>query len=399
MAESFVTQGVNVICSNMQIPGPNKLGLDPDRANAITNTVYNNKNADHFLTVADKKIEKPFECKVTSKFWGGLATLCTGIAAGLVILGAAAVIIGTGGAAGVILAGLLATAEIGMVLAATGGVIAVGVHAWRSKHDCDVSLESLNWQNGHKRVKIQGEYALLSGSTMTCAKGGTLQLVESEMKALIAGKFISENNIKEVEISYIKQISIGIVAGLTGGGSAVGVPVTIGCYLIFEDKKSNLEPNIGDDIKEGVGEHVIGTSIEEMPKIYQQTTKDMARANTQARVFNNLADNRVAMGASEEAIASYRNMAGMAENAPKHIVKDGAKKYFINPEWGGLFGIGLAGAVVGFGIDQYGKKKEKEKENLVRDNVREEFKSLYDKDSNQELLQVDDTKSSGVFKS
>lgn len=396
MAESFVTQGVNVICSNMQIPGPNKLGLDPDRANAITNTVYNNKNADHFLTVADKKIEKPFECKVTGKFWGGLTRLCAGIVIGLAVLGAAAVIIGTGGAAGAILLGLLATAEIGAGIAAGIGAISVGVHAWKSKHDCDVSLESPNWQNGHEGVKIQGEYALLSSSNMACAKGGVLQLVESEMKALIAGKFISENNREEVKISHEKQLLIGVAAGLTGGGSAVAVPVAIGFYLIFEDKKSNQEHNIGDDVKEGVAEHVIGTSIEEMPKIYQQTTKDITRANTQARVFNNLADNRVAMGASEEAIASYRNMAGMAENAPKHIVKDGTKEYFTNPV-GGLFGIGLAGAVVGFGIDQYYKDKEREKEDEVRRMRKMEFKPLYK--GYEELLKVDDAKSSGVYKS
>jgi len=349
MGNSYIIQGVNVICSNMQIPEPNKLGISRDLLPTVKHT---GKNA-YFLTVADKKLEKCFKCKMPTKKWGGLATLCMGIA----LAGAVALIALSGGLGAIpLLAAAIAVTEAGVSIAAAASVITLGLSAYKEAHDCDVILNSPDWIKGHDSVRFQKNKALLNRSYMTCSQGGgRLDLIVSDVIALQASKIISRNNGLEINVHQTSQLLIGIIAGLTGGASPTGVLITIGCYVLFESEKSNQDSDVKKD--------VINTTKQYGVEVGQDAAERGLKhgaSKLEAWLWKNIAISRVINGSSETAIHSATNMWGMAANAPKTIWKGFAQ----------TVGSGFVGTVIGFGIDQNANKIEGNLEKDVRNKIK-----------------------------
>ncbi|QQQ27985.1 PAAR-like protein [Chryseobacterium indoltheticum] len=328
MADSYIIQGTNVICSNMQIAGPNKIGYSRSKPSII----HKGKN-EYYLTIVDKSLEKSFKCKMAAKKWGGLAMLCAGIA----IVGIVALCVVTGGAAAPLLLAAAAASQVAIGIAIGAAIVSVGVGLYKEHTDCKALLESPDWQNGHKAVNFQGKRALLNSSFMICQQGGKVQLIVSDVIALEAGKLISSNNSKEVLIQFGSQFLNGVVGGLTGGGSVPGVIMSIGFYLKFESAESNQAPNIADDTKNGGIQYGGGIAEGATKGAYQH-----GMSKLEAWVWKNVMFSRILNGASQESIDSAANMWGAALAAPGAIWKDFAKSA----------GVGLGGAVIGFAIDQ-----------------------------------------------
>ena len=186
MASSYIIQGTNIVCTNMQVPSPLKLGIPLEELENIphcsSNVVTTNKNS-YYLTEGDKKINKTFKCKMAAKKWGGLAMLCAGLAIG----GAILLCVATGGLAAPALVALATTVTTaGVAVAVVGTVVSVGIRFYKEAHDCDATLES-PWSNVYETVKFQKKKALLNHSYMTCAVGGQLSLIVDDV---IAQQFI-----------------------------------------------------------------------------------------------------------------------------------------------------------------------------------------------------------------
>ncbi len=328
MADSYIIQGTNVICSNMQIPGPNKIGYSRSKPNIV-----HRGKTEFYLTVVDKSLEKSFKCKMAAKKWGGLAMLCVGIA----IVGAIALTVATGGAAAPLLLAAAVASEAAVAIAVGAAVVSVGIGLYKEHTDCKLLKESPDWENGHKEVHFQKNKALLNSSYMTCKQGGKLQLIVSDIVALEAGKLISSNNTKEILIQFGSQFLSGVVGGLTGGGSVPGVIMTVGFYMKFESGESNQQFNLGDDTRNSGIQYGGGLAEGATKGGYQH-----GMSKLEAWVWKNVMFSRILNGASQESIESAANMWGMAANAPRAIWKDFAKSA----------GIGFGGAIVGFAIDQ-----------------------------------------------
>lgn len=328
MADSYIIQGTNVICSNMQIPGPNKIGYSRKQLTVV----HKGKN-EYYLTIVDKNLEQSFKCKMAAKKWGGLAMLCAGIA----IVGIVALCVVTGGAAAPLILAAVAASKVAIAIAVGAAIVSVGVGLYKEHTDCKALLESPDWENGHKTVKFQKQKALLNSSFMTCIQGGKVQLIVSDVVALEAGKLISSNNSKEILIQFGSQFVNGVIGGLTGGGSVPGVIMSIGFYLKFESDKSNQDPNVSDDIKNGGIQYGGGLGEGATKGAYQH-----GMSKLEAWVWKNIMFSRILNGASQESIDSAANMWGAALGAPRAIWKDFAKSA----------GVGMVGALVGFAIDQ-----------------------------------------------
>ncbi|MGE8434502.1 hypothetical protein [Chryseobacterium joostei] len=328
MADSYIIQGTNVICSNMQIPGPNKIGY----SRSGPNIVHKGKNQ-YYLTVVDKSLEESFKCKMAAKKWGGLAMLCVGIA----IVGAIALTVATGGAAAPFLLAAAVASEAAVAIAVGAAVVSVGIGIYKEHTDCKALKESPDWEGGHSQVLFQKQKALLNSSFMTCKQGGKVQLIVSDIVALEAGKLISSNNTKEILIQFGSQFLGGIVGGLTGGGSVPGVVMTIGFYMKFESGESNQQFNPMDDMKNSGIQYGGGIAEGATKGGYQH-----GMSKLEAWVWKNITFSRILSGASEESIESAANIWRVAANAPGAIWK----------EFGESAGLGLGGAIVGFAIDQ-----------------------------------------------
>ena len=104
MSEQYIEMGTNVVCTNMTIPSPLKIGTPSRNCTALT------KGDKPVLRIVDTKISNCFECRVPQMKWEGVRASILGIAAGaLIVAGAIALIaatIATGGLAAGIFAGI-----------------------------------------------------------------------------------------------------------------------------------------------------------------------------------------------------------------------------------------------------------------------------------------------------
>jgi Domain of unknown function (DUF4280) len=337
MPNSYVIQSANIICTNMQVTAPLKLGVSRSNPNII-----NLNKKEYFLTVEDRKINSSFKCKMAAKKWGGLAMLCAGLAIG----GAILLCVATGGLAAPALLALAATATTaGVVIAATGVVVAIGIGLYKEAHDCDATLES-KWLGFHPTVKFQKKNALLNSSTMKCNIGGMLTIIIDNSIAQKAATFISNNNAKEILAQSLSKFGVGLIGGLTGGANIPAVSIAIACDYQFEDSTNyvydadKFNSEVGETLtEEGIALGADATQeIAEMhrvTKFNQAVTRDMIRYNTDA-VNAGIAGNTSRQAsrelAADIASRSYRSYNGMA--ALKNI------------------GIGLGGALAGFALEQ-----------------------------------------------
>lgn len=367
MASSYITQGTNIVCTNMQVPKPLKIGVSPERAKVVNAISITKKQ--YYLTEADKKVNQCFQCKMAAKKWGGLAMLCAGIAVGAAIL----LTVATGGAAAILITAI-AVAEVGVI----GSSIALCV-AYKTTHDCDLTLQA-HWVAVHKTVRFKGKKALLNKSYMTCSMGGMLNLIVDDVAAQKAARIISTNNAKEITAQYVSKFTNGVLGGLTGGANIFSVCLAIGMEVYFEDSKSNQkETSFAEDAKEAIKQKGIEEGIEkgkdavvfgkkavEITQYNRGVTQQVYKLNEQA-LQQALAGNATRQASYELAADmtqrySYRNV-DISKGVFKKMGKDLLK--------------GLGWAVVGFAIDEVSNKYEKD----LEDNTMKKIKKINEEDN------------------
>ncbi|MDR2235564.1 MAG: hypothetical protein LBE92_05535 [Chryseobacterium sp.] len=349
MAESYIPEGTDVICTLMQ-KGPNKIGLG-DRTSYVA---YKGKNAP-LLNISDKKISESFQCKNASKFWGGLQALCAGIAIGAIVVLAVAATVLTGGAAAIFIGAIAFTAGVSL----GAGIIGL----YKTAHDCDVIKDS-TWSLPHDTVRIEGKKALLNRSFISCSKGGKVTIIVDPVIAQNAAEIITSNNQKEVLSHMGSQFVMGIITGATSASPlalAAASPLAVYSYNDAESKEQeqrsqNQERDpfwtqAGDALGDEGRDAAIG-----LPGDIYETAAELTTHNQtvyqEIRDLGTLAATREAAGDVSGAM-NARIAQQMASNPNSfkglsHFFKDMGK---------GL-GIGLAAGVVNFGIDQWSNSYE-----------------------------------------
>jgi hypothetical protein len=243
MAESYVPQGTKVICTNMMSTAPQTV-----QSTRPYITMHQSKGVP-LLTIVDNKLSGSLSCKNPAKFWGGLAMLATGI-----MMGAAIVLTG----------GLAAVVVLGAAAVAIGSGVMMGV---KVAHDCDATLQ-VKWEQFHSTVRIQGEFAILNRSVLSCPKGGVVNLIMDPVMAYNAAQQMSSNNGKETAIQLSSQLVMGFISGLTMSAGILPTVTTailtpLG-YWSGEDKLI-AKPLMGEEVANkpfvgGTLEAAVGTS-------------------------------------------------------------------------------------------------------------------------------------------
>lgn len=331
MANSYIIQGTNVICTNMQVSEPLKIGVSRTSPNII-----HTGKTQYYLTEADRKISESFKCKMAAKKWGGLAMLCAGLAIG----GAILLTVATGGVAAVILAGVC--------LAATGTVGALAIGVYNEAHDCDITLET-PWIDFHKTVRFQGKNALLNSSTMNCPQGGVVTIIVDPVIAQNAAGFLSNNNRKEITAQASSKFGVGLIGGLTGGANIPGVALAIGFDIWFEEGKSQ-RLDLAEEAKEFAIEEGTGLGVDVVQEGYEiaKVTQHNQAVTNQMRQFST--------DAFEAGLAG-----NTSRQASRELAADIASRSF--KDYDALaslknIGVGLGGAIAGFALEQSVNKYE-----------------------------------------
>lgn len=233
MPFNIVYQDVNIVCTNMTSGIPRQIGCEPASRFEITQA-----GASPILTCQDCKISNSFECKLPKSMFAGLLGLLAGIALGAI---AVALIVGTGGMAGVIL-GAAAVAGSAATISVCIGVtaLAVGsmVYGYESSHDCDVVL-GMKWDICHENILVNNKNVIVNQSLLECPKGGVITIIMDAVIAQQAATMISNNNNTTVRLEFTSQFVQGIINGFTGGANPISLTINIGCYYLGGDYTSN----------------------------------------------------------------------------------------------------------------------------------------------------------------
>ncbi|OKS88639.1 PAAR-like protein [Mucilaginibacter polytrichastri] len=420
---SFIPEGANVICTNMTNGSPLQI-----LRNHNTTVAYLSKKKP-LLNRADRKISASFQCKNQSKFWGGLATLTAGIAVGALVVFAVAATVATGGLAGVAIAAAaetIASAALatGVVSAIASGVLGAATNSI-VKHACDVTLGS-PWMKDtwHKTVLLDKDNALLNISILQCSNGGMVSIILDKPTAMDAAKKISENNNEEIDEHYKSEFAIGVVTGVVitaMGASVVGVLVGGGIATYDyahtqtdrqENETKHIESTHAEDVhtaqvEQGryigiAGVADVGDKSNEvrvdLVKEGTETAKQSEEMGEQAKYYREQTALRQSEGAPESSVASAKNAASMSGEAEETLATSAGNTLKSSKNlltllkgisWGkvaGGVGIGIAGAVVNFYIDDHyyeeEKDKQKETERVYRDDVLVDMRILSESKSN-----------------
>lgn len=238
MSSSYLPSGVKINCTMMTVSSPQQLGMTRS-----TRTVLSSKGA-LWLNIEDKKLSATFVCKSPAKFWNGLGAMLTGLAVGILCVAVAVVVVaavvGTGGAAGVILAGMAAAASSTATGVIVGSLAVAGAAAmlvepvkavvglFTSGHACDCTLESgSKWQKFHKKVTFNSQRAITQTSTLKCINGGLLQPFLSPVLAQLAAEKFAKNNNKEIDLHLEQQLWMGFVSGFSGLADPLGTSLGV----------------------------------------------------------------------------------------------------------------------------------------------------------------------------
>lgn len=231
MSEQYIEMGTNVVCTNMTISSPLKIGTPSRICTALT------KDKLPVLRIVDTKISNCFECRVPQMKWGGVMASIFGIAAGaLVVAGAIALIaatIATGGLAAGIFAGIGAAILPESLVALTVSVyiadaILIGSKlklGYDLKHLCDASLEA-TWDMGLPSTIIEGEQAILVRSFIPCPQGGIITLIIDDGLAEHAACMIADRNSEIINKEWWGQFYQGMISGATGAANPVSMAIT-----------------------------------------------------------------------------------------------------------------------------------------------------------------------------
>ncbi len=311
MAQSFVPEDTNVVCTMMTVPSPQQIKITQ-----ASNVLFKSKEKP-LLTVGDNKISCSFACKSPASFWGGLQALAAGIA-----IGAAVVL--TGGAALVV---------VGVACAVS---VAAGCTAlYKMAHDCDATLEK-KWIKPHNRVTFNGEKALLNSSILQCPKGGgTLTIIMNPAIAKQAAEYISSNNNKEVLAQMGSQFVMGFITSATAGTSTIVVGVsgaiTMGLYPLAECLGENYGKTAGN-VPTNVTGAVVTDITEANVKANAKQLKLLAESAEMYWKEGILKDNPLAKGfAKFGAVKNLKDMKGVLPQNLTHNIgalknaKDAAK--------------------------------------------------------------------------
>ncbi|EBP3215243.1 DUF4280 domain-containing protein [Salmonella enterica subsp. arizonae] len=265
MARSFVRQGVNIICSNMTIQTPRKLGLNPAKELIETAgiTIYSNIPVP-LLNISDKKLDACFKCKMPRKKWDGLAAFFAGVA----VAAAIAVVVITAPVSGPIIAAVAAsaaaTAAATVAVVATAGVAGAEFVCYMTSHDCDI-VSQAKWENYHKTVFIERENALLDSSYMLCPVGGRLQIIIDDLLALDAAKLIASANNDEVFFTEVNKFINGMIAFATGGPFGVSIASALEIYNTIED--DGKETTLLDDVNSSGQDNTLSFEADTIKKL------------------------------------------------------------------------------------------------------------------------------------
>ena len=231
MSEQYIELGTNVVCTNMTIHFPLKIGTPSRICTAKT------KGDKPVLRIVDTKINACFTCRVPQMKWGGVMASLLGIAAGaLIVAGAIALIaatIATGGLAGGIVAGIGAAILPDSLVALTVSVyiadaILIGSKlklGYDTEHLCDASLEA-TWDMGLPSKIIEGEQAILSSSFIPCPQGGIITLIIDDGLAEQAAHMIADRNSEIINKEWWGQFYQGMISGATGAATPTAMAVS-----------------------------------------------------------------------------------------------------------------------------------------------------------------------------
>ncbi|GGH01290.1 hypothetical protein [Mucilaginibacter phyllosphaerae] len=257
----------------MTVSKPQNLGLSRS-----LKTVHGKKTS-IWLNIDDKKISVSFVCKSPAKFWSGLGSMLMGVAIGILVVAAAVVVVaavvGTGGAAGVILAGMAAAATstaTGVIVAglAIAAPVAALIGVYKQSHACDCSLDKgSKWINMHNKVNFDQNKAIVQKSYLKCTNGGLIQpFLNSAIAQLAATKFAANNNDELIE-HYKQQGITGFISGFTGLADPLGTSIGVGfsTYEYFEgndtetlaNESGSEEDDYKTDVKNTSRDNAVGT--------------------------------------------------------------------------------------------------------------------------------------------
>lgn len=412
MSEQYIEMGTNVVCTNMTIPSPLKIGTPSRICTALT------KDDKPVLRIVDTKISNCFECRVPQMKWGGVVASLFGIAVGaLVVAGAIALIaatIATGGLAGGIVAGIGAAilpATEGAIVASLfigevtlfGSIIKLG---YDLEHLCDASLEA-TWDMGLPSTIIEGEKAILSHSFIPCPQGGIITLIIDDGLAEQAARMISDSNHEIINQEYLNQFIQGIISGATGAANPVSMAIAAAINIkegfegYDEDDQYELleeDKEFEYDYQEKIGEEAFSTTVDEGlgaakgEGTYKDAKEDWGKykeskqneakaiekhqkaeskaARREQKISNKSSDKMKGRAKGERQKANHKgNVAKQATQEAKY-----AKGKFI----GGLigFGMGIGGAAVNMLID---REFQRNKHNMTYDIV-SQLQDLQEKD-------------------
>lgn len=408
MSEQYIEMGTNVVCTNMTIPSPLKIGTPSRICTALT------KGDKPVLRIVDTKISNCFECRVPQMKWEGVRASILGIVAGaLIVAGAIALIaatIATGGLVAGIVAGIGAAILPESLAALTVSVyiadaILIGSElklGYDLKHLCDASLEA-TWDMGLPSTIIEGEQAILSSSFIPCPQGGIITLIIDDGLAEHAACMIADRNSEIINKEWWGQFYQGMISGATGAANPVSMAITaiatlkdgfdgyadddlnIDQYeMLHEDKefKYDYQEKIEDEAydiakEEGIekkrGKGTYNDAKENWGK-YKESKQNKAKAiekhqkaegkaaRREQKISNSSSDKM--KGRAKGARQKANHQEKLANQATQEAQK--AKGKFI----GGLigFGMGIAGSAANMFIDS---KFKEEEFNMTRDIVRE----------------------------
>lgn len=407
MSEQYIELGTNVVCTNMTIHFPLKIGTPSRICTAKT------KGDKPVLRIVDTKINACFTCRVPQMKWGGVMASLLGIAAGaLIVAGAIALIaatIATGGLAGGIVAGIGAAILPDSLVALTVSVyiadaILIGSKlklGYDTEHLCDASLEA-TWDMGLPSTIIEGEQAILSSSFIPCPQGGIITLIIDDGLAEQAAHMIADRNSEIINKEWWGQFYQGMISGATGAATPTAMAVSafftiidgfkeyakddvyIDQYEMLNQDKEFQYDYLGKVEEEGrntaIGE---GIDYKKGEGTYKDANKHMGdykeskQKETKAIEEHQKAESKAARREQKISNGSSDKMKGRAkgerqkvnhkENLAKQATQEAqyAKGKFI----GGLigFGMGIAGSVANMFIDS---KFKEEEYNMTKETVR-----------------------------
>ena len=408
MSKQYIKMGTNVVCTNMTIPSPLRIGTPSRICTALT------KEDKPVLRIVDTKISNCFECRVPQMKWEGIRASILGIVAGaLIVAGAIALIaatVATGGLAAGIVAGSgaailpesLAALTVSVYIADAiliGSKLKLG---YDLKHLCDASLDA-TWDMGLPSTIIEGEQVILSSSFIPCPQGGIITLIIDDGLAEHAACMIADRNSEIINKEWWGQFYQGMISGATGAANPVSMAITAIATLkdgfdgyadddlnidqnemLHEDKefKYDYQEKIEDEAydiakEEGIekkrGKGTYNDAKENWGK-YKESKQNKAKAiekhqkaegkaaRREQKISNSSSDKM--KGRAKGARQKANHQEKLANQATKEAQK--AKGKFI----GGLigFGMGIAGSAANMFIDS---KIKEEEFNMTRDIVRE----------------------------